>query len=210
MPIHARVFLFALTLAISFLPGCKDASISSSASAPVDRAKAIDPRERLPETGVETALQNHGFPTLLKWAEEGDSKAQHFVAVAYLSGKVVPKNFALAETWARRAANQGSPPSQFLMGIIRKDAAVGDNLLALEPNSIISYFWFSLAAARGHDAARVERDKLERAMDSEWVKRAQELALAWRPCTAQACLDQEPSPGPRASCKDHPNSALCP
>lgn len=199
--------LILLTLSLA---GCKDASLPAPLEAAVDRAKTTVSGNRLPEKSSEAAITNHGQVKLLEWAEEGDGKAQHFVAVAYLTGNTVPKNFDAAAKWALRAANQGSAPSQFLIGFIREDAAAGNNLLSVQPNLVRAYMWLSLAAAQGHEPARSELDRIQSTMEPRWVQRAQKLAAAWQQCKAKECQDFEPDPGISSHCKDRPNSLLCP
>jgi TPR repeat protein len=184
------------------LASCKDASGPAPLEAAVDRAKAVATGDRLPERSSEAAVTNHGLAKLQDWAEGGDSKAQHFVAVAYLTGNSAPKNFEVAAKWALRAANQGSAPSQFLIGLIRKEAAASNDLLAVEPNLVHSYMWLSLAAAQGHPQASAELNHIQTPMNPEWVRRAQSMAATWRPCKDRACQDQEPDPCPPAPGKD--------
>lgn len=195
-----------------FATGCTDSDSrqTSRISAAVDRAKAAVSGDRLPETSLDAAIKNHGFQKLLAWAEEGDRRAQFFVSAAYLDGTAIPKSFDLSRKWALRSANQGSASGQFLIGILRRDAAIGGNLGALEPNLIKAYMWLSLAAAQGHDQSREERDLLQQSMDPLWVKKAQELAANWSACTSSSCWDKEPDPGPRTYCKNRPDSILCP
>ena len=202
-------FTLLIVLTLSFA-GCKDASLPAPAEAAFDRAKTTLTGDRLPEKSSEAAITNHGHAKLLEWAEKGDGKAQHFVAIAYLNGNTVPKNFDAAGKWALRAANQGLARSQFLIGLIRIDAATGGHLLAVEPNFVRAYMWLSLAAAQGHEPARNELDRIQAAMDPRWVQRSQTLAAAWQQCKAKECQDFEPDPGISSRCKDRPSSLLCP
>ena len=191
------------------LASCKDASLPISVEAAIDRAKTSVTGNRLPEKTSEAAISNHGHAKLLQWAQDGDEKAQHFVAVAYLTGNSVPKNFDVAAKWALRAANQGSASSQFMIGFMRADAAAGNDLLALEPNLVRAYMWLSLAAAQGHEPAKKELDRIQSSMDPSWVQRAQTLAAAWSQCNTKECQDSEPDPGPSSRCKDRPQSVFC-
>lgn len=188
-----------LPLTAALIVGCKDASVPVPVEAALNQAKGAITGDRLPETDVHAALANHGFPKLLTWAEEGDMKAQHFVAVAYMGGDGVPQNYQAADKWALRAANQGSPASQYLIGIIRMDAVSGEGLRGVEPNAVRAYMWFSLAAAQGNEPARNARDKFQSVITPKLVERAQALAAAWRPCRERACWDFEPGDSPPPS-----------
>jgi uncharacterized protein len=203
-----KLSLMALVAVV--LVGCQDTRLPASIEAAADRAKAAISGNRLPEESSEAAITNHGYVTLLKWAEGGDAKAQHFVAVANLVGNAVPKNFEAARKWALRAANQGTASSQFMSGMIRSDAAIGSDLLAVEPNLVRAYMWFSLAAAQGHNSARNELARIEPAMDPRWVRKAQQLSADWRRCATKDCQDHEPDLVPLSHCKDRPGSVLCP
>jgi TPR repeat protein len=183
-------FLFFVVVV---LMGCKDASLPTPLGSAISQAKGFVTGNRLPESDSREAVANHGLQTLLNWAEEGDGKAQFFVAVAYLDGQSVPKNFAAAEKWALRAANQGVPPAQYLMGFIRLAELKGtQDLSQVTPLIIRAYMWFSLSAAGGHKPAVEERDRLQSAMDNAMVNRAQEMAANWRPCASRACWDRDP------------------
>jgi TPR repeat protein len=158
-------------------------------------SQTANAQQRISENSPTDAVDKYGFPELLRRAGDGDPRAQHFVAVAYLMGTTVPKNFDEAARWARRAANQGSSASQFLMGLIRRDDALADNdLLALQPKITLAYMWFNLAASQGHEKAKQERDSLEGNADPRWIARAQKLSAEWRPCASAACADYEPTP----------------
>lgn len=188
-----------LSLAGAIIIGCKDGSVAVPLGTALSKAKGAITGEHLPETDVHDALTNHGFPKLLTWAEEGDMKAQHFVALAYMLGDGVPQSYRAAEKWALRAANQGVPASQYLIGSIRMDAISGARLRDVDPNAVRAYMWFCLAAAQGNEPAHNARDKFKQIIGPELVERAQALAAEWRPCHEQACRDIEPgdSPAPR-------------
>lgn len=185
-----------LTLAGVVIIGCKDNSVTGPLGTALDKAKGVITGEHLPETDVNAAIANHGFHKLLTWAEDGDMKAQHFVAVAYLLGDGVPQSYSAAEKWALRAANQGAPASQYLIGSIRMDAISGARLRDVDPNAVRAYMWFCLAAAQGNEPARNARDKFKQIIGPELVERAQALAAAWHPCHEQACIDIEPGDSP--------------
>ena len=199
------LFIVSLTL----LSGCKDKSILESKSVSESKLKSSVVNDQLSENNLQSALNNHGIQQLLTWAEDGDKKAQFFVALAYIDGTAVPKNFNASEKWALRSANQGAPAAQYFLGTFRQDAALGENVLLLESNMIHAYMWFSLAAAQGHQRASQARDKIQATMDPAWVDQAQTLAGAWRACNKRECWDLEPDTGPPSHCKHHPDSVFC-
>ncbi len=189
-------FSTILLICALVLVGCKDSSLPIEMEAAIDRGKGIITKEKIPENSYESAILNHGFANLENYALQGNVKAQHFLSLAYLSGEVVPKNFELAEKWARRAANQGSKSSQYLLGMIKKSAMQTDGIYHIHKNAMLAYMWFSLAAAQGHEEAIKMRDQISTIMSGpenyEVIKMAQEQATAWRPCNDLKCMDYEP------------------
>jgi TPR repeat protein len=64
----------------------------------------------------------------------------------------VPKDFAKAAEWFRKAADQGDASSQFILGEKYK---IGRGV---SKDYIESYKWFNLAASQGFDKAAEARD----------------------------------------------------
>ena len=196
-------------VSLMFLSSCKDKSIIESTDAPESKPKSSVSNDYLPENDFQAAIKNHGIKQLLAWAEDGDKKAQLFIALAYIDGTTIPKNFNASEKWALRSANQGVPAAQYFLGLLKQDSVLGENILLIEPNIIYAYMWFSLAAAQGHRLANQARDKIQATMEPGWIDRAQTLAGAWQVCNKRECSDLEPDTGPPSSCKDYPNSISC-
>ena len=176
--------------------GCKDNQIPINTESAIDKLKGKITNDKLPEKSYDSALASHGFPKLLELAEQGDKKAQHFVAVAYLTGEAVPKNFSLAEKWARRAANQGSSASQYLMGMLKKSAITTEGVYHINKNVVLSYMWFSVAAANGNEASAGMREEIANIIresgNNEWLEQGQSLATKWKICENSKCMDDEP------------------
>jgi TPR repeat protein len=57
-------------------------------------------------------------PALTVAAERGNARAQSRLAYMYWVGRGVPKNYVVAAWWARRAAEQGEPAAQYLLGLL--------------------------------------------------------------------------------------------
>jgi TPR repeat protein len=99
---------------------------------------------------------NHGdFATAkrlwLPLAEQGDAKAQTGLAIMYFLGQGVTMNLAAAMDWSQKAAEQGSPVAQYLLGQIYQhpwDPEVRDLNAAFK--------WYSKAADQGYADAQDE------------------------------------------------------
>ena len=51
-------------------------------------------------------------------AVAGDAPAQHYIGALYNRGEGVPRNYAAAARWFRRAADQGVSEAQFTLGVM--------------------------------------------------------------------------------------------
>ena len=84
--------------------------------------------------------------------------------------------------WYRLAAEQGDATAQFNLGVM-----YGNGLGVLK-DSVLAHMWFNIAGANGNEAAREDRDNLERDMTRAEISRATELA---RTCMASDYQDCE-------------------
>jgi uncharacterized protein len=87
----------------------------------------------------------------LPLAEKGDAKAQTGLALLYFLGQGVGMNLAAALDWCGKAADQGLPPAQFLLGQIYQhpwDPEIRDLGAAFK--------WYSKAADQGYVDAQDE------------------------------------------------------
>ena len=64
------------------------------------------------------ALPAFKLGILLQMAESGDAVAQSALGVMYHEGEGVPRNYAEAVKWIRRAAEQGDAEAQFNLGVM--------------------------------------------------------------------------------------------
>ncbi|MDY7538757.1 tetratricopeptide repeat protein [Undibacterium sp. 5I1] len=152
-------------------------------------------QQKVLEQSLADAIKVHGWEGLNTLANQGDSRAQFFIGVAYLTGDGIPKNHIEARKWIRKAANQGVANAQFLMGMLTqadiKTARLSE-VISLFANA---YMWFNLAAAQGHEEAKENLANLESKPTAETVqaiKKGQILASNWRPCLTASCWDYEP------------------
>jgi uncharacterized protein len=92
------------------------------------------------------ALSLSDFTKVMSKAQSGDREAQYLMALIYLEGRLVPKDFAAARSWMLKPAEQGYVPAQAGMGEmylngIRQNGAIPDYGDAER--------WLRLAATQG-------------------------------------------------------------
>jgi uncharacterized protein len=148
-------------------------------------------------------------------ADKGDAGAQGNLGLMYYLGQAVPQDYAGAAKWYRKAADQGHAVAQFNLGMMyrhgqgvphayaeaakrfRKAADQGDagaqgNLgfmyylgQGVPQDYVQAHVWFNLAAAQGDAKATEGRDLMASIMTLAQIEKAQVLAAAWKPTTAQ-------------------------
>jgi len=53
-------------------------------------------------------------------AEKGDTSAQHMLALHYIDGEIIQRDFEKAATWLRKAAAQGNADAHYLLGVMHE------------------------------------------------------------------------------------------
>jgi TonB family protein len=109
---------------------------------------------------------------LTKRADAGDAKAELDLATAYFDGQEVPKDEGQGLTLLEKAARQGLPRAQFLMGehVIR----------AGTPTDYASaYMWYTLAQRGGYRRSDKVLKKLAPKMTAEQLQAGQALVSNW-------------------------------
>jgi uncharacterized protein len=113
-------------------------------------------------------------------ADQGDARAQYFIATLAHYGYGEPRDPAKAAQWFRRAAEQGHALSQYHLGqAYEKGAGVTRDLVA-------AHMWLSISAATtdSYRDAHYARDivrKLEKRMKEDDIARARQMAADWTP-----------------------------
>ena len=83
------------------------------------------------------------FKTLLQKADQGDATAQTLLGAMYVGGKGVPKDYAQAVTWFRKAAEQGLAGAQVMLGMAYE---LG---LGVPQDYVQAVAWYRKAAEQG-------------------------------------------------------------
>ncbi len=89
----------------------------------------------------------------------------------------MPQNYKLAVTWYRRAAWQGNPTAQYLLGLMY------DRGQGVHEDKVVAQKWLILAAAnataRERDYFTRIRDAVASTMTAHEIAQAQSLAYGW-------------------------------
>ena len=94
-------------------------------------------------------LQAEDIPPLLEKAQAGDLPSQVLLWLAYSGGHGVPKDVHKGIPWLRKAAEQGSVESQFVLSTVYQSGRGGT---PADPDE--SFKWALKAAQRGHPIAQ--------------------------------------------------------
>jgi TPR repeat protein len=95
----------------------------------------------------------------------------------YHISRIVPQDYAAAIGWYRKAAEQGSPEAQVLLGFMYFQ---GDGV---PEDYVIAHMWFNLAAVGGDKEAVKARGLVTAKMTPAQIAEAQKLAREWKPKT---------------------------
>ena len=118
--------------------------------------------------------------SLRERAAKGDPEAQFNLAKNYEAGRgKLKKDYAEAERWYRRAAEQGDPFAQASLAILFRFGK------GVNRDYVEAYKWFYLAASRttGSDQESILelRDSTAARMTAEQVTEASRWAREWKP-----------------------------
>ena len=141
----------------------------------------------LARAGFDEAIQTYAvgdYPKALAefkpLAEQGDVKSEYYVGFLYHHGYGVDVDDAIAAKWFEKAAAQGDSDSMYYLGkMAEKGQGIPKDLIA-------AHMWLTLSANHApnvRDAAYTREDvqKLEHKMSADQIKKANQLAKAWKP-----------------------------
>jgi len=110
-------------------------------------------------------------------ARRGDPRQQLALGMLYKVGRGVPRDYAEAVRWFRRAAEQGNGDAQYRLGQMY---ALGHGV----PISMRrAYFWLNLAAARNASGAYVFRQNVAANLTISEIEAVQRQSRLWVPGT---------------------------
>lgn len=121
------------------LPPPAPALPASTATDPVNTGESASSESGLPE-GEQQSLQQR--------ADAGDAKAQHDLALAYLTGAAGTENTERAAELLREAAIQGLPGAQYNLAVLY------ENGQGVRQDDVRALLWYHSAAEQGHPNAQ--------------------------------------------------------
>ena len=95
------------------------------------------------------------------------------LGISYFYGDGVDKNVETAVNWVRKAAEQGFGKAQNRLGVFYRDG------IGIGANPVEAYAWFSAAIANGFNDAAKNKQELEKSLNAEQLKQAQDLAMKY-------------------------------
>jgi TPR repeat protein len=108
-------------------------------------------------------------------AQQGDAKAQVFVAYLYETGQGVNQNYAKAAEWYNKAAQQGNPVARTQLGNMYR---IGKGV---PQNYVLAYMWLDLAERKGSQQAVKLKSSISGKMTKEQLAEAKKLINNWKP-----------------------------
>ena len=91
----------------------------------------------------------------------------------YEQGQGEPQDYAMAQFWYAKAAEQDYASAQYNLGVFF------GNGMGVPEDYVQAHMWFNLAAAGGHEKARAQRDIVAEKMTSADLSKAQAMAREW-------------------------------
>jgi TPR repeat protein len=118
-------------------------SLRSSSSMSLAKQTALD-RSTTPDA----AFSRGDYALWITEANKGDPKAQALLGTMYAHGQGVPQDYWQAESWFRKAADQGIALAQYCLGVIY------NNGHGVPQNYIEAASWYRKAANQGYADAQ--------------------------------------------------------
>ena len=94
-------------------------------------------------------------------AEAGDANAQYNLGIMYYEPNGVPRDYAEAMSWYRKAADQGLASAQYKLGWMYYR---GDGV---QKDLVQAHLWFNIGAANGEESAKMALGIVEKEMALE-------------------------------------------
>jgi uncharacterized protein len=113
-------------------------------------------------------------------ADSGDALAQFYLGETYRRGQGVPKDYAQAVIWYRKAADQGQVTAAFVLGAMYEQGQ------GVPQDYIQAYTWYNITVSRARiDSSRIRaakaRDLIAAKMTPAQIAEAQRRTRVWIP-----------------------------
>lgn len=116
--------------------------------------------------------ENAAFRENLMPAQQGDAKAQVFVAYLYETGQGVNQDYAKAAEWYRKAAEKGNATAQVQIGNMYFQGR------GVPQNYVYAYMWLDLASKQGNNQAKASKSLVKKKMT--WIQIAEAKKMSWK------------------------------
>jgi TPR repeat protein len=103
----------------------------------------------------------------------GLSSAQYFLGTLYDDGLGVPRDYAKAVEWYKKASEQNDSDAQNKLGAKFAEGS------GVKKDLTQALKWFTIAAANGNEKGKDNRDKAEKLLSKSDIKKAQTQASEW-------------------------------
>ena len=107
-------------------------------------------------------------------AQQGDAKAQVFVAYLYETGQGVSQNYSKAAEWYGKAAQQGNRVAQTQLGNMYR---LGKGVTQ---SYVMAYMWLDLASQQGSAQAAALKKNVGGKMTGSQLAEAKKLLKNWK------------------------------
>ena len=107
-------------------------------------------------------------------AEQGSTRAQHYLGEMYSHGHGVPRHSETALRWYEEAAQGGHRGAQVQLASLFFAGVEG-----IAPDLAKAHAWLSVAAANGDQDAALQRDEAAQAMPLDELEKAKVLYQTW-------------------------------
>jgi S1-C subfamily serine protease len=181
---------FALALALAAGASCRRAHAPAAQAyagpTPAETAELLA-QAKAGQRGAQTELGRRYYggdglprdPALAaRWwrqaAVAGDDQAATALAVLLFTGEGVPQDHAKAAQWWLKAANAGNADAQASVGWLYF------NGVGVPRDRVLGYAFTQLAAERGEERARANREEFARGMPGDELDKAKRLAARWQ------------------------------
>lgn len=128
-----------------------------------------------PVLAYDSAEESAALRENLLPAQQGDAKAQVFLAYLYETGQGVNQDYAKAAEWYRKAAEKGNATAQAQIGNMYFQGR------GVAQSYVYAYMWLDLASKQGNRQARESKSLVKKKMSRVEIAEAKKLAWKWKP-----------------------------
>ena len=141
---------------------------------------ALDLGSLLSSTQCGFKSEVEAFKYFHQSAEAGLIDGQKVVSFAYYTGLGVAKDYSRAYSWALRAATHPTAARSSMSGAQSNIALHLAYGIGVEKDSVLAYAWANVSAAAGEKEAKDLVASLDRVLEANLVREAQQISSTWK------------------------------